>query len=69
MPAGRRRREVTIGEVVDNSEIVDVEKTAGKKDIWYSHREWLLEQEQVNCKYKAKSARDNCRNIIATYTL
>ena len=45
-----------------------VEKTADKKDIWYSNGNGQ-EQEQVNCKYKAKNARNNCRNIIATYTL
>ena len=45
-----------------------VEKTAGKKDIWYSNGNGQ-EQEQVNCKYKAKNARNNCRNIIATYAL
>ena len=45
-----------------------IEKTAGKKDIWYSNGNGQ-EQEQVNCKYKAKNARNNCRNIIATYTL
>ena len=37
MPAGRRGRVVTVSEVVDNSEVIDVEKTAGKKGRWYSN--------------------------------
>ena len=68
MPAGRWGRVVTVSEVVDNREVIDVEKTAGKKGIWFSNG-MVMEQERVNCKYKAKNARDNCRKIIATYTL
>ena len=37
MPAGRRGRLVTVSEVVDNTEVTDVQKTAGKKGIWYSN--------------------------------
>ena len=37
MPAGRWGRVVTVSEVVDNREVIDVEKTAGKEGIWYSN--------------------------------
>ena len=68
MPADRRGRVVTVSKVLDNSEDIDVEKKAGKKGIWYSN-DMVIGAERLNCKYKAKNARGNCRKIIATYTL